>query len=495
MEIFSENSQIGDYILLECIRENPQTRTWSAKQVSVGRAVLIDELKQEHAENRGDFLANVRAKAAVEHPLVGSIYEASADHRHCFFAYELLPGETVSQLAQSQRKFKAQRYVQLLRRIAEANIYHETHQNSTSPLSADDIHVDAQGIIRIENLVIHGERDSNQSIRDIVSLGNFFQALLDPSHPGTTRCLTLLAWMRGEDTEHYLTWAQIRDYCEQIEQQLAEPTEINALQTAAIPTQKKNHFIWIWIGLGILVAGGLIWIQLSGDQNGTNAAENKSAWIEVRAGDYSTSDGTQFSVAPFEISNQEVSIGEYAKFLKTLDLLAKESNDNVFDHPDQPKEKINHQPTHWNDLYESARKSKIWNDRKINLNTPVVGIDWWDAYAYAKWKKCLLPTQEQWLAALMSETKEYSTIPVSAWPPANETPDRTANGILAMAGSVSEWTAEPRVSPSNPLGDPQWVIIGGSYLKPGKGTLSQEFTEDRSARRADLGFRICQPKQ
>ena len=123
----------------------------------------------------------------------------------------------------------------------------------------------------------------------------------------------------------------------------------------------------------------------------------------------------------------------------------------------------------------------------------MVGVDWWDAYAYAKWKKCILPTQEQWLAALVSQTKEYSTIPVSAWPPANKTPDRTTNGILAMAGSVAEWTGEPRVSPTNPLGKPQWIIIGGSYRKPGKGALSQEWIEDRSTRRDDLGFRVCQP--
>lgn len=495
MEIFTENSQIGDYILLECLRDNQETRTWSAKQVSVGRAVLIDELKQEYSGNRETFLADVRAKAAVEHPLVGSIYEASTERGHCFCAYELLPGDTVSQLVESQHKFKAQRFVHLLRRIAEANIYYETHKNATSPLGPDDIHVDAQGIIRIENLVIRGERDQNQSLRDIVNLGSFFQKLLDPAHPGTTRCLTLLAWMRGEDTEHYLTWAQIRDYCEQIEQQLTEPSEISALRTAAIPPEKKNHLIWVWIALAVLLLGGLIGIPLSMNKNGARAADNKQEWIEVREGNYYTPDGTQFSVTPFSISNQEVSIGDYAKFLKTLDLLKKESNDHVFNHPDQPKNKTNHEPNHWRDLYESAKKSKPWDGRNINLNTPVIGVDWWDAYAYAKWKKCTLPTQEQWLAALISETKEYTTIPISAWPPASKTPDRTTNDILAMAGSVSEWTAEPRVSPSNPLGEPQWVIMGGSYLKPGKGAITQEWTKDRSTRRADLGFRVCKPNE
>jgi formylglycine-generating enzyme required for sulfatase activity len=493
MQIFSENTQIGDYIILQCLREHEETRTWLAKQVSVGRTVLIDELKQTHSTHSQAFLADVRAKAAVEHPLVGSIYEASTDRGLCFCAYELLPGDTVTQLAQSQESFKAQRFVHLLRRIAEANIYHETHQNATSPLGPDDIHIDTQGIIRLENLVIHGERNEDQSLRDIIHLGSFFQSVLDPNHPGTTRCLTLLAWMRGEDTEHYLSWAKIRDYCEQIEQQLTEPSEIQALPTTAIPAEQKSYLMWVWIALGVLLLGGVITFAITRTKNGSSIAETKPAWIEVPAGSYSTMNGFDFTVVAFSISNQEVSIGEYSKFIKTLDLLAKESNDHVFNHPDQPKSKTSHKPNHWDDLYDSALKSKPWNNIKINLNTPVVGVDWWDAYAYAKWKKCALPTQEQWLAALVSQSKDYSTIPVSAWPPANETPDRTTNGILAMAGSVAEWTAEPRVSPSNPLGKPQWVVIGGSYRKPGKGSLSQEWIEDRSTRRDDLGFRICQP--
>ena len=49
MEFFSENTQIGDYILLQCLRETPEIRTWSAKQVSVGRSVLIDEYTEDGA--------------------------------------------------------------------------------------------------------------------------------------------------------------------------------------------------------------------------------------------------------------------------------------------------------------------------------------------------------------------------------------------------------------------------------------------------------------
>jgi hypothetical protein len=59
-----------------------------------------------------------------------------------------------------------------------------------------------------------------------------------------------------------------------------------------------------------------------------------------------------------------------------------------------------------------------------------------------------------------------------------------------MAGSVSEWTAGLGTNPANPLGDRRWVIIGGSYLKPGSNALTREWTLDRSLRRSDLGFRV-----
>ena len=52
----------------------------------------------------------------------------------------------------------------------------------------------------------------------------------------------------------------------------------------------------------------------------------------------------------------------------------------------------------------------------------------------------------------------------------------TGWSFLDMAGSVSEWTRLPAANPANPLGSKNWVIIGGSYLKPGSNALSREWT-------------------
>ena len=495
MEMLDQNSEngdkvFGDYVAKKCLAEDKSTRSWLAEQASVGRMVLIEELKPEAGQEKDSFLADVRAKAAVEHPLVGSIYEASTENGQCFFAHELLPGESLLERRGVGEKVRAQRFVHILRRIAEANIYHESHDNATSPLDLDAVYVDGHGVIRVNNLVISGNRLPDHSLRDVLKLGADFEAMLDRDRPGATRCLTLLAWMRGEDVAKPLRWEQIRDYCEQIEQQLAEPSEVVAPPTAAMRPEKKNGFVWIVAILLVVVIASVL--VLTKKEKPAKANAPKPGLVSVEGGRYTTPDGASIKVGGFRISAYEVTIGEYAEFLETLEVLSDEGEDRTFDHPDQPQEKVGHDPDDWVALYSAAKAAEEWNEREVEVNMPIVGVDWWDAFAYAKWKRSTLPTQERWLAALVSGAKVPSAIPVSEWiPVTSKSEDRTTNGILGMAGSVSEWTLEACPLPSNPLGDSLWVIVGGSYLKPGKGAATREWVEDRSLRRPDLGFRIC----
>jgi hypothetical protein len=493
MEDVSEaENRFGDYLAQECLAETATTRTWLAKQASVGRMVLIEELK-EGVESEG-FIADVRAKAGVEHPLVGSIYEASMESELCYYAYELLPGETLADRAMHGEKLKAQRLVQILRRVAEANIYHESHGNATSPLGLDAIHVDKHGVIRLKNLVIADGRLPDHSLRDTLKLGEAMVPILDPHHPGLTRCLTLLSWMRGEDVSKPLKWTQIRDYCEQIEQQLTTPSEVIAPPTAAMRPAKKSNFVWVIAVLFTAVVAGVILFPKK--KKPIPSDVTMPGWVHIAAGILDTPDGKRLTVPDFAISASEVTIKDYAEFMENLEIHIKNGDSSLFDHPEQPQTKTSHKPDDWENLYQTAQKGGKWGKHEINIHTPVVGVDWWDAFAYAKWKKGYLPSQEDWLGALLTGTKAPSDIPVSDLLPVTEdTKDRTENGLLGMAGSVSEWTSEPRPSPANPLGEPLWVIIGGSYMNPGKGSLTRDWVADRMTRRPDLGFRICMKKE
>ena len=499
MDSVNENSEcgdgiFGDYVAKKCLAEDKSTRTWLAEQASVGRMVLIEELKPDCYNERDGFLADVRAKAAVEHPLVGSIYEASTENGQCFFAHELLPGETLLERRSTGEKIRPSRFVHILRRISEANIYHESHDNATSIFDLDAVHMDGHGVLRVKNLVLAGKRSADHSLRDVLKLGADLETLLDRDQPGATRCLTLLAWMRGEEVPKPLRWDQIRGYCEQIEQQLAEPSEVVAPPTAAMRPEKKSGFVWVVAILLLAVIAGVLMFPKK--KKVASTREPKPGLVFIQAGKYTSAAESPLIVEAFRISAYEVTIGEYDEFLDTLAVLSEEGEERTFDHPDQPEEKAGHEPDDWAALYSAAKEAGEWNGREVDVNMPVVGVDWWDAFAYAKWKRSELPTQERWLVALASGAKIPSSIPVSEWIPVTEkSEDRTTNGILGMAGSVSEWTLEASPSPSNPLGAPLWVIAGGSYLNPGNGAATREWVADRSLRRPDLGFRICKDAQ
>jgi hypothetical protein len=483
----------GGYLPENCIAADSHTRTWLATQLSVGRMVWIEELIADSDSERDTFLADVRSKAAVENPIVGSIYEASADDGICYYTYELLHGKTLAESKANGEKLPPELVVQVLSKIAEVCTYYDAQNIASSPLGLEQIFIDESGVIRLKNLATSEERLPDHSLGDMMRIGRLLEALVDTQQAGASRCLALLAWMRGEDPEHNLSWVEVLDCSLQIDYQLTTPAEIVTKTSPIFSTGKKKLAFMI----GAMIGAALILIQLIPEKKSKPAKIPlyQADWITIPAGKHETSTHFKIELTEFSISSCEVTIGEYAEFLETLDILKAQNAEDSFDHREQPEAKKSHKPDDWDALYEAAKSSQVWRKHLINLNTPIVGVDWWDAYAYANWKNAELPTQEQWLGALLSGAGDPSEIKISELLPVNEeSPDRTKNGLFGMAGSVAEWTSEARPTPDNPLGEELWVIIGGSYLNPNQGALSREWVADRMLRRPDLGFRICQKK-
>jgi hypothetical protein len=487
----SEERQLGEYRLKHLLAENSVSITWLAEQTSVSRKVLVDELRPDQADLRGSFLADIRAKASVDHPLIGSVYEAVSEPELCFYAHELLPGVTLAEREKSERAFEPAQLAHILRRVAEAYVQHEVLDHATSPMNLDAVFVDEHGVIRLQNLAIAGSRTVEQSVRDVVHFGNVLIPLVAHGQPGATRMLTLFSWMRGEGLDAPIDWAQTRDICMQIEHQLADP--LSLLETTRAASQSpKNYSTLIILGtVAVLLGIGAIAYKMRPPAATPPPRASLPAPLTVAAGKHPTPDGTEGALPNFRISANEATIGQYAEFLETLGMLAKDKREHIFNHPNQVPEKASHEPTDWPALYAAAKSNGTWQNQTVTLDSPVVGVDWWDASAYAEWKKARLPTQEEWFAALNLEGTSPASLPPGLWVPVtSQTVDKTPLGIIGMAGSVAEWTAGLGTNPANPLGDRRWVIIGGSYLKPGSNALTREWTLDRSLRRPDLGFRV-----
>lgn len=483
---------LGEYRLIELIALKPPVQRWIAEQTSISRTVLIDELPDPDPEQLAEFLANVKAKASVDHPLVASVYEAVTQPDVCFFAHEALPGVSLADRLAAHAALRPIDLAHIIRRVAEAQLYMQQTGVASSRVELRHIHLDDQGIIRLENLAVSGPRDPYQSALDVASLGSSLVPLVADAQPGATRALTLLEWMRGSAEKPPLDWDQIRDVALQIEHQLTQP-QLPSVATRPLPT--PSHRLSPTAIAGIVVALALIGYGVYSRSQSNTSKKAQPALslptINIPSGRYATPDGIKEALPAYRVAPHEVTIREYATFLQTLNTLAKDHLEKTYDHEDQPADKSNHLPDDWDNLYAAAKADGLWKTRPVTLDTPVVGVDWWDAIAYAEWRKGRLPTQEEWFAALHHENTDPTQLSPAGWVPVTSpTHDRTPAGLLGMAGSVTEWTRRQASNPSNPLGARKWVLSGGSFLSPGSNALSREWVDDRSLRRPDLGFRL-----
>lgn len=486
-------TMLGDYRLDSLIGESPITRTWMAEQASIRRPVVLFELKETALNRREDFLADIRAKAAVDHPLVGSVYEAVSSPEHCYVTLERLPGATLFERLKAKEGLKPVQMANVLRRVADANQTMEGEGIATASMGADDIFVDSHGVVRVANLARSGERLPTRSSEDIRGLGKSLPPLVADGHPGTSRMVTLLAWMRGEGLDRTLTWEEIRAYAEQIEQQLSESPLIATPKTArALP--RKSPLPLVLGAVGVVAIAAIAALALKGKSGKTEGSLLPlPPAVVIASGDHPLPDGGSAELQGFSLSGHEVTIGEYAEFLGALAGLPPERR-GAYDDREQPADKGGHEPDGWTAMLSAAKAGGQWEGRAISKDFPVVNVDWWDAAAYCEWKGCRLPTQEEWFAALRKDLADPASLRPAGWGAVQDVSptDRTPAGLNGMAGLVSEWTSSLAINPANPLGEKGWVVTGGSYLKPSSNALSREWTDNRRLRRADLGFRVVE---
>lgn len=492
--------RLGDYRLKELLAKNATAATWLAEQVSVGRTVILDELLDLSEKSRELFLIDTRARAAVDHPFIASVYEAVDDPEFCIRASERLTGVTLQAMLDAKATIEPMQMARILRCVAEANIHHEINGRSTLPIRPRYVHTVVGGdVTRMVNLATAGQRSAHESPRDVEILGKNLEPLVPEGRPGSTRMLTILAWMRGKERPAPLQWQEIIELCDQVDHQLSSPYSLAQEDSSEKEAQSSKRAILLLGGFALAAMLAIIFFAwLMRPERPAPIGPARLPPVLIPTGEYPTLEGDMIAIEAFLIDARETTIGEYREFLETLEVLAADNRQRVFDHPGQPAEKTNHEPDDWAALLEAAKSRGTWKGRVVSLNSPVPGVDWWDAMAYANWRKARLPTQEEWSAAIHHECGAPGGIPAGPWRETtmnHDCADRTPAGVLSVAGSLAEWTRSKSISPANPLGSAQYIIVGGSHLKAGSNALTREWSADPGLRREDLGFRLVREIQ
>lgn len=467
----------------------------AAVQTSVNRRValkLLDPALAADDAHYHAFRAAAQAKAALQHAAVLAVYEADTDGPQPFFATEFVDGHRLSDLAAKGACIDAATTQLVLRTVSEALTQLGARQISREPLDAGAVYLGRDGRPRLENLGAPADAPPPDSAAEIRLLGAVLSNVGDPASLADRPALAeLLNGMMGGT---FPSWGAVAAAAKAAEPKatVKDAHVLGANERAAIAAveaarqRQRRGLIWTTVGLFALlwVAGGAIyWRFFRGP-----AMRDFSRLIEIPAGEFIYQDGKKVTLPAFRIDEYEVTIGQYAEFLAALEkdpaLAAK------VEHPEQPKGK-SHVPDRWENLSKSAVHGKTFLGAPVDLNCPIILVDWFDAYAYAKWKGRRLPTEEEWekaargtdgrkfpwgndaaAAKRVNTAQDFSPDPraegkidgYNRWAPVDATPDdRSPAGVMGLAGNVSELTATV-VEGDRP------VIRGGNWgsLKDGK---------------------------
>ena len=499
---------IGEYQIEARIGSSPQGAIYRALQTNMGRHVRFYTLDRELAADPTEiqrFISNASVKANVAHPSIFAVYEAGEKDGIYYYSCEYLPCRSLRQIREAGEVPDVNTALQVMKVVADVMTYFVRERITHNFLNDNAILLTKNNRPRIANIAVHQAAEEFSFTDEMAQLGRIIIEVLpeDAQALGVRKLAESLA--SGEVT--FPGWPALGKAVADLEPKVApeDAYKLDAQERGAIrmveeakKRQKRGMIISSLVSLGLLAAAlGSVWFFLLREKGAV--ARTFDRMIEVPGGPFVYQDGEKLNLPTFYIAEYEVTIGQYAEFLKYLEEHPDEAE--KFNHSEQPKGK-SHLPEKWATeelatgpmpgYYERAQRWAKYRDAPLDVNSPVFGVDWFDAYAYANWKGHRLPTEQEWEKAargtagyvfpwgddddpkLVNSGNDTDRNPKKggeidgwdAWAPVDEVKtDKSMFGVIGMAGNVSEWTSSRAADPQLPSQEVP-VIRGGNWRTP-----------------------------
>lgn len=529
---------ISNYLIEARIGKGPMGPIYRARQTNIERLVrfyVLDPSLTSDKEAVQRFLSNASAKAKSTNPVIISVYDAGDFEGVYYYSCEYIPCRSIGQIRESGGTLDDSTALSALKAAAEALDFMAREKLPHDLLTENAILIGPANRVRMANIASNRAATEFDLRTEMHRVGEVILGVLPASGAQRARDLAVQLMDAASAPPSWAAFLQtISSY--QPKAVIADAYKLDAQERAAIRNveaskqrQKRSMIIWSAISLSLLAAV-LFAIYFALLRPKSSTVRSLEKMVEIPPGEFIYQDGQKETLPKFYISEYEVTIGEYAQFLNFIekhpDQIAK------FEHPDQPKGK-SHVPVGWADMkelnppmpgyYQRAQRWGRYQEAALDVNSPVFGVDWFDAYAYAKWKGCRLPTEKEWeKAARGTDGRKFSwgneEDPSRANTGADLNPDpkkggdkdgfkrwntvdakkgdKSPYGMVGASGNVSEWTATIVDSPE--AGGKAPVIRGGNW-KNADPSVTRRILKLMDLQQDDaLGFRTASdtpPKQ
>ena len=488
---------IGPYELRRKIGRGERSEVFEAVQTSMGRVVALKILLPEfQADDEAVqiFLAQASAKANVQHPSILSVYEAGQSEGIYYYTREFVDGSNLAYIHAQGRTIDDPTALQCIKVAAEVLSFLNQQKIPHPALKPEDVYLGRDNRARLNNLAALPEEKTPPTQQDIRALSRMVSNCLPGAGASTPGLRSLLGRMLLDGVTGFQSWGALLQAVKALEPKVVpeDAFKLSAQDAAAIAAvneakrRQKRALVWTTVGMFALL--WLVGIAVYLKFFRAPAAKDFGKMIAVPAGEFLYGpDKAKESTGAFWIDEYEVTIGQYQQFLDAL----KAHPTDQYEAPNVPKGH-SHENDKWANVYAAAKDGGTLNRAPLDLNCPAVAVDWFDAYAYAKWKGHRLPTEVEWEKAArgtdgrkfpwgddatqiqkVNTSADYNdrdpgakgmTDGYNRWSPVDAmTGDKSFYGVMDMAGNVAEWTAT--VEHHGRADFP--VICGGSFSSPG----------------------------
>lgn len=455
-------TRLGVYTLTRLHGRHQWTDLYFATQSHVERGVVVEVLRPGcNQQETNLFLQTARARVIAQLPHVSHVYESMVSHEIWYLTLERPKGKSLSQMEEAGERLQSMQQACAII-MAAAELYQTAAQQNIGAggLEKDSIFIKGKDEIAFLSPVLPTPHSEELVPRQMESLAHALAPLLPANVPGQNRMATLINWMLEGYEGQKLEWRAIASTARLISEQLSPilekslPTRRINLSAASIKRQaqrnRRRNLRYVGIGAAAVACAaaigclGLLFVP----ERGPELPPVFGQYVACQHGG-----GTACTtISP-------VSIGEYQLFLAALDRDKEMTpRKRAAINKGIPENKQSYVPLEWDEQLRAAERGKKWRGEKLSISSPVRGVSYWDALAYAHFRKGELPSAE-----LLQAVRQETGVPEKA----------------------EEWTAS--ASQASPLYAKGWLVL------PAAGKSNPTIEPDPAKRLPQRGFRIVVP--